>query len=166
MREAVVKSRTTHHMTGLPLYVVWQGMIRRCTYKRHKNFSDYGGRGIKVCDEWRNDFQAFHDWAMANGYADGLTIDRIDNNGNYCPENCRWTTMKEQCNNRRNNHLLTFYGETRTMTEWAELTGISLYTLNSRLNKLGWSVERALSTPVGKSSARPAWSSTNGSQPI
>lgn len=148
MREAAATSRITHHMSGQPLYVVWQGMIRRCTYKRHKNFADYGGRGIKVCDEWLHDFKAFHDWAMANGYTEGLTIDRIDVNGDYCPENCRLATMKEQANNRRNNRLLTFRGDTHTLTEWAAITGISLYTLNSRLNQLGWSVERALSTPV------------------
>ena len=87
-------------MTDSRIYRIWHNMKNRCFYPGDKHFNDYGGRGITVCDEWKNDFKSFHDWSMNNGYSDELTIDRIDNDGNYEPSNCRWITMKEQCKNR------------------------------------------------------------------
>ena len=104
-----------------------------------------------MCDKWKNDFQAFFDWAMANGYRDNLTIDRIDVNGNYEPSNCRWATWRSQQNNRGNNHLIEFNGQVHTMAEWARLSGIPYQTLVSRINIYGWSVERALTEKVGDS---------------
>lgn len=99
-KEMLSERSTSHGMTNSRLYRIWHNMKNRCFYSGDKHFSDYGGRGITVCDEWKNSFEAFHDWAMPNGYADNLTIDRVDNDGNYEPSNCRWITMKEQCKNR------------------------------------------------------------------
>ena len=92
------------------LYVAWCNMKQRCTNESRRDFPDYGGRGITVCREWMNSFDAFRAWAMANGYRDDLTLDRIETDGPYCPENCRWATFKAQANNRRSNRLLTMDG--------------------------------------------------------
>lgn len=105
------------------------------------------GRGIKVCDEWANSFDAFESWALNAGYDDSLTIDRIDTDLSYTPENCRWVSRKEQSNNKRDNHNLTFDGKTQTISMWAEETGIDRRAITQRL-KRGWSVEDALTRPI------------------
>jgi len=99
--ENTIKRSTTHGLKHHPLYSVWQNMKTRCYNPKTWNYKNYGGRGIKVCDEWRNDFKAFYDWAVNDGYSDGLSIDRRNNDGNYEPSNCKWSTAKEQANNRR-----------------------------------------------------------------
>lgn len=128
--EAASKRLKTHGMRNTRLYRLWLGMKSRCDYD-YKNNSRYHGRGIKVCDEWR-DFTAFHDWAMANGYQDGLSIERADVDGNYCPENCRWITRKEQANNKSTSVFVEAFGQKKTLKEWSEITGINYNTLHSR----------------------------------
>lgn len=100
-----------------------------------------------MCDEWKKDFMNFRKWAMANGYKENLSIDRIDNNGNYGPDNCRWATLEQQGNNKRNNHFIEYNGERHTLQEWCEKINIKYATLESRL-RIGWSIEKALTTPV------------------
>ena len=129
------------------LYSIWVNMRNRCFNSENKSFAYYGGRGISVCDEW-NEFLNFEKWAIQNGFEENLTLDRIDVNGNYEPENCRWISRKEQMRNTRSNHLLTYNGDTKTMAEWAEITGIPYSTLKQRINKYNYSVEKALTKPV------------------
>ena len=131
------------------LYSIWSGMRGRCNNPNEKAFKWYGGRGISVCDEW-NDYLSFKQWALNNGYNDTLSIDRIDVNGNYCPQNCKWSTNEEQSNNRRNNHKLTFCGKTKTISDWSKITGISSSAISQRINIYGWNVEEALTIPCKK----------------
>lgn len=111
------------------IYRIWIQMKIRCFKINDSHFKDYGARGITVCEEWLDDFKSFHDWAISNGYADNLTIDRIDVNGNYCPENCRWATAYEQTKNRRNTVFVEYDGDVHTLNEWSKITGIGYQTL-------------------------------------
>ena len=129
------------------LYNIWYLMNHRCYNQNSQVWDHYGGRGIKVCDEWHNDFFAFREWAIKSGYSEDLTIDRIDNNGDYTPSNCRWITQTDQNRNRRNNRLLTYNGETKPLREWATIMGIPHLTLHYRITKLHWPVEQALTIP-------------------
>ena len=141
-KEVQLKTMTKHGKRYTRIYEIWVGMKQRCENPNKKAYEHYGGRNICICKEWHS-FEAFYDWAMANGYKEGLSIDRINNNGNYEPANCRWVTVKEQQNNRRNSHFIEAFGERHTIAEWAEITGLNYGTLKSRL-KRGWAVERAL----------------------
>lgn len=142
------KKKVKHGGRKDRLYHIWRGMKQRCYSETCKNYDQWGGRGISVCDEWKEDYGAFKDWALANGYSDDLSIDRIDVNGNYCPDNCRWATYEEQARNRRSNVFLEYDGKSMTIAEWAELYGISYNTLYRRIFYDGWAVERALTQPV------------------
>lgn len=114
----------SHEMTGTRLYRIWRGMKTRCSVVDETHYPYYGGRGITVCEEWQNSFETFRDWALANGYRDDLSIDRIDVNGNYCPENCRWETAMQQGRNRRNNVFYEISGNAHTVPEWSRISGI------------------------------------------
>jgi hypothetical protein len=127
------------------LYHIWEDMKNRCSNSNNKRYSNYGGRGISVSEKWNN-YLEFHNWAIKNGYCNNLTIDRINVNGNYDPTNCRWSTSKEQANNRTNNIYITFKNKTLTMQQWSEMLGFEKHVLRNRI-KRNWSIERALTTP-------------------
>ena len=114
------------------LYNIWLHMKGRCHRVSDDHYKWYGAKGVKVCDEWRGSFEAFRKWAIGNGYGEGLTIDRIDNEGDYSPENCRWVTHRDQCNNRRSNVMLTIDGVTRNVREWSDITGLKYGTIYRR----------------------------------
>lgn len=132
-----------------PIYKAYRRMINRCYYKKTCHYDIYGGRGIIVCDEWKNDYFSFKKWAIENGYKIGLSLDRIDTNGNYEPSNCRWITMEEQANNKRNNLFYTINGETKTQAQWCRYYNIPVTNVRRRLSS-GWSIEEALTIPVKK----------------
>lgn len=129
------------------LIIIRHSMYCRCYYTTTNGYKNYGGRGIKICDDWVNNPQSFYDWSINNGYKKGLTIDRIDVNGNYEPSNCRWVTKEIQDNNRRNNRKITYKGETKTLSQWAKEFNINKTTLSDRL-KAGNSIDEALNKPV------------------
>lgn len=140
-----------HGMSRTAEYVAWQQIRGRCENNARKDFHRYGGRNIRVSEQWQS-FEAFYD-DMGPRPSSEHSIERRDNDGNYEKSNCYWATSKEQARNRRTSRLLTFKGETRCLTEWAEVVGLRPITLTSRL-RLGWSVERALTAPVRHSSLK------------
>lgn len=140
----------THGKSDTRLYECWTDMKKRCYNAKNKRFDRYGGRGIIVCDEWKNDYVAFEKWALENGYGVSLTLDRIDVNGNYEPTNCRWVTMAEQQRNTSRNHFITANGETKTISEWARQLGVSPDLIKDRISKLHWSESEAVSIPKMK----------------
>lgn len=129
------------------LLTCWRAIIARTTNKNIPNYQYYGGRGITVCDEWQNDFQSFYDWAIANGYKEGLTIDRINNDGNYEPSNCRWATLKEQANNRQSCIFEEYQGQTKTLAQWADEYKLPRYIVYNRY-RAGWNIDRILTTQI------------------
>lgn len=139
----------THGMSSTRLYAIWVEMRRRCRDERFTGYYKYGGRGITVCPEWDNDFVAFYEWAMSHGYRDDLTIDRIDNNRGYSPENCRWVDYTEQNNNTRRNRLFTIGNRTQTLAQWCRECEVCYKTVWTRLS-IGWDIVRALTTPPGR----------------
>jgi hypothetical protein len=146
------KSVTTHGLTKHPLFSVWSGIINRCYNKNVHNYNDYGGRGVKMCDEWRNDFKVFFDWCINNGWEKGLQIDKDIKSNNlgihpiYSPETCTVLSGKVNMSRTRNSVFLTFNGETKNITEWAELLGLKRQMLYDRV-ALGWPDEKILFHP-------------------
>lgn len=142
----------SHGESRTRLYRVWQNIHKRCTCETDEKYHRYGGRGITLCDEWKNSFVAFKNWAYANGYNANApkgvcTIDRIDNSKGYSPENCRWVGRSEQQNNRRSNHLLTIDGEIHTIAEWSRISGNTFNLIWQRLAD-GWNEKDAVFKPI------------------
>jgi hypothetical protein len=144
--EQTALRNSVHGLYGHPLYGAWGQMITRCTNPNDKSYPDYGGRGIAVCDRWRNSFEAF--LTDMGERPDGMTLDRIDGDGDYEPGNCRWATAAEQQRNRRNSVWLEYAGVGLPLTDWAAALGLNYYTLHNRVTQLGWPAERALTEGV------------------
>lgn len=138
----------THHLSNTRLYRIWNAMKNRCYLKSHHAYSYYGARGIVVCAEWKDNFEAFYDWAISSGYSEDLTIDRIDNNGSYSPENCKWSTREEQVNNRRSCVLITYNGETKSLMQWCKLLNLPYKLIHQRMHLKNISFEEAISIPI------------------
>lgn len=148
-KEYMSTKQSTHRSSSSKLYGVWCSMKSRCNNANDKHYIDYGARGISVCSEWNCDYTLFEKWALNNGYRDGLSIDRIDNDSGYNPSNCRWTNRKVQAGNRRSNRVISFRGESHTLSEWADIVGMNYKTLHTRLRS-GWTVNRALTENIQK----------------
>jgi hypothetical protein len=155
-------------MSHTHVYAVWQAMLQRCENPNAQVWENYGARGISVCAEWHK-FERF--FADMGDRPKGYSLERVDNDGNYCKENCEWVKVKRQANNTRRNRILEFNGEKRTLAGWAEWAGLTWYTLRARLDVYGWSLERALTTPPtqprlykfkGKSKTLLEWSRVTG----
>lgn len=132
--------------TRSSLIKIFNHMKERCYDETDRRYADWGGRGIRICQEWLNDREKFIDWAINNGYKTGLSIDRIDNDGDYCPENCRWVTLSENNQNRRSCRFYTLNGKTQNLQQWCDEYNISRSMVNKRL-AMGWDFEKALTTP-------------------
>lgn len=149
-KEATSNLNKTHGLTKTRLYRMWCNMRNRCSNTNMKAYKDYGGRGIKVCEEWKNNFINFYNWAINNGYKENLTIDRIDNDGDYEPSNCRFSTIEQQAHNKRNSIMLSYKEETKHISVWAKEYNITRATLWKRLFILNWDIEKALTKPLKK----------------
>lgn len=141
--------REKHNGTHTRLYNIYKNMKARCQKTYAKHYEKYGGRGIKVCDEWNKSFNSFREWALNNGYQENLTIDRINNDGNYEPSNCRWVTRKEQSNNLRTNRILYYDGEYKTMAEWCNILNLKPSFIRKRLDRTNNDLDKALKLPNG-----------------
>ncbi len=144
--DCIIEREQTHGETKTRLYNIWHDMIYRCYGQKHDSYKDYGAKGVTVCDEWKNSFETFRDWAYQNGYSENLTIDRIDNTGNYCPENCRWATDIQQANNTSRNLVFTVDGYTDTLANLCRKYDIPYSLAHSRVYRK-WDIKKALTTP-------------------
>lgn len=147
---------STHGVSSHPLYPVWSSMIGRCYREASQSFRWYGARGIRVCEQWRDSPESFISWAVSNGWRPGLQIDRIDNDGDYSPLNCRFVTSQKNGNNKSNNSKILVYGELLTLSEASRKYRLPYDVLIQRIRKLGWDAERAVSQPVRDAKRREA----------
>lgn len=146
-KEIVGKNSTKHGLSKTRLYSIFRNMKCRCYTLSASKYEIYGGRGIKICDEWLTDFLSFYNWAITNDYSDELSIDRINSNDNYEPSNCRWATSKVQNNNTNQNHVISYKGKSQTLAEWADELKLSYKVLSERIRRK-WSIERAFNMPT------------------
>lgn len=137
-------SNTKHGLERHPLYCTWKNMKKRCDNPNTHEYENYGGRGIGVCEEWSSNFKSFYNWAINNGWLKELTIDRIDVNGNYCPENCRWVDMKTQMNNTTRNKYIEYNGDVYTLSTLSKRLNIPYNIVRYRLSNCKWTVERLI----------------------
>lgn len=151
-KEVITKEKTIHGKRDSKLYNVYYAMRARCYNKNTKSYQVYGERGIKLCDDWlgKDGFLKFYNWAISNGYKDGMTIERIDCNGNYSPENCCWISKAEQSRNLRTNVLIDYSGETHPMAEWAEILNVNYKKLQRGIKYYGFTFEQAVEYARGK----------------
>lgn len=139
---------TKHGLTKHPLYFVWQNMKNRCTNSNIENYKNYGFKGIYVCEEWKKDFLTFYNWALSNGWKKGLTIDRVDSNGNYEPSNCRCITFSAQARNRSSNILVDYNGQKLCLLDYCRILNLPYNKIRIRLTRYNWDLEKAISTPI------------------
>lgn len=143
-----MKGNRKHGLSGHPLHVIWIMIKRRCYKPKATRFESYGGKGVKMCDEWKNNFAPFYDWAIKSGWESGLQVDRFpDNNGDYQPSNCRIATRKENIRSRRNTIFIRYKLQIKPLAEWCDIYNIPYNNVNGRLRK-GWGVEKSLLTPI------------------
>ena len=144
-KRRAAETQTKHGLTDKhPLYLTWKNMKKRCNYPNASEYKNYGGRGICVCEEWSDSFQSFYDWAINNGWSRELTIDRIDTDGNYCPENCRWANVETQMNNTTKNHYIEYNGNTYTLSTLSKHLNIPYNIVRYRLSRCKWAVEQLI----------------------
>ena len=143
IREETIIRNTTHGLSRHPLNRIWRAIRERCYDEKHISYKWYGAKGVTVCEEWRNNFMSFYNWAICNGYKNGLLIDRIKNELGYSPNNCKWSTPLESSRNTTANRLIEYNGEIKCVAEWAEILNIPRSRLSDRLNKLNWSINDA-----------------------
>lgn len=146
----IYKNRNYNDVDRQRILAIRCTMIDRCTKPYNNSYKIYGGRGIKVCDEWLNDKESFYKWSIEHGYSNGLQIDRINPDGNYEPSNCRWITSKENNNNRRNNKKYEINGEIHTLSQWSDIYDMPFDVVQQRIQDLKWDVKKALTTPIRK----------------
>lgn len=146
-KERIRETSTKHNQSKTSLYFIWKSIKQRCTNKNSKRYKDYGKRGIELFKDWQEDYKKFFEWSISNGYKKGLSIDRIDNNIGYFPDNCRWTDRVTQANNKRNNVILKYNGEEKTITEWSKQLNIPRQIISSRYYSK-WKIEEIFNKPI------------------
>lgn len=148
-KEKVKEFKTKHGQCNSSLYNIWSEMKQRVKNEKNEHYRDYGGRGIKICDSWL-DFENFYKWAINNGYQKGLSIERKNVNGNYCPENCEWIELKHQQRNKRTSNKIKINKEEKCLAEWCQIYDMPYDTVRARIKLLGWEPEKALIQPIKK----------------